>query len=55
MTVYDKERAQINVELDVDVRDEIKRAAKANDRSFSAEVRQALRYWAFGPEREGKK
>lgn len=38
-------RVQINAEVDVEDRDRLKEAAKANDRSFAAELRRAIRFY----------
>lgn len=43
MSTTAPERVHLNAYVDADVRDELERLARTNDRSVSAEVRLALR------------
>jgi hypothetical protein len=42
---YSSERVQINAEVDTEDRDRLRESAKANDRSFAAELRRAIRFY----------
>lgn len=42
---FSVDRVQVNVEVDTEQRDQLRASAKANDRSFAAEVRMAIRYY----------
>ena len=44
----------ISAEVEADLRDDVRELAKQGDRSFSAEVRRALRWYVLAENTKGK-